>query len=113
MSAGQEWSPHVRRVEDDGDQRIKHAVSLMREEQFDEARDELLAILHENEKSTQARIMLGAVYLRQQMYIDALDQFKYAISIDPLTVHPHVLAGTCYLRMGDSEQARAALQTAL
>lgn len=110
----QEWTPRVRRVNSGGGrERLQYAVSLIREERLDEARDELLSILREDRRSIPARMMLGQVYLRQQMHSDALDEFKQAIAIDPLQVQPHVRAGTCCLRMNDIEQAKALFQTAL
>jgi tetratricopeptide (TPR) repeat protein len=113
MASEKDWSPRVRRVEGIGRERLQYAVSLMREQRFDEARDELLGLLHEDEKSVQARMMLGSLYMRQQMLSDALDQFKYAIEVDPMQAPAHVRAGSCCLRLNDIEQARALLQTGL
>jgi tetratricopeptide (TPR) repeat protein len=113
MAATKEWSPRVRRAGGEDNERLQYVTSLMREERFDEARDELLEMLHEDEKSIQARMVLGSLYLRQQMHADALDQFRYAIAIEPLAAQPHVLAGTCCVKLHDLEEARALLQTAL
>ena len=113
MSTGQEWSPRVRRTGDESNDRLQHVGALMREEHFNDARDELLVLLHEDENSIPARMMLGAVYLRQQMHVDALDQFKYAIALEPMQVQAHVLAGTCCLRLNDIDAAQALLRTAL
>ncbi len=113
MSIEHDWTPSVRRVNSDARERLQYVVSLMREDRFDEARDELLTMLQEDEKSTQARMMLGSLYLRQEMHSDALDQFKQVIANDPLQVQAHVWAGTCCLRLNDLDQAKALLQTAL
>ena len=113
----QEWTPRVRRVNTGGGgggrERLQYAVSLLREDRFDEARDELLSILQQDRRSIPARMMLGQIFMRQQMHADALDEFKQAIAIDPLQVQPHVRAGNCCLRMSDIEQAKALFQTAL
>lgn len=74
--------PRVRRVEGDNEERIQRAVSLVREKRFDIAQQELLEILHRDEKLTQVRMLLGTIYLRQQMHIDALEQFQQAIAAD-------------------------------
>lgn len=113
MSSEQQWTPRVRRVSGGDRERMQYVVSLMREQRFDEARDELLATLQEDDRSIPAHMMLGSLYLRQRMHADALDEFKHAIEIDPMHIQAHIRAGTCCLRLKDTDQAKALLQTAL
>ena len=113
MSSENEWAPSVRRVSTDVRNRLQYVASLMREERFDDAHHELLVMLDEDNKSPQARMMLGAVYLRQEKHADALDQFKQVIEIEPMQAQAHVWAGMCSLRLSDVDQASAYFQTAL
>jgi tetratricopeptide (TPR) repeat protein len=115
MSSEQEWTPRVRRVEVGAHEpdRIKYVVSLIREDRLDEAMDEVLSILRQDENAVQARMLLGAVHLRRQSHAEALEQFRRVIAIDPMVVQAHIRAGACCLRLDDVEEARRLLQTAL
>jgi len=109
----QEWQPRIRRIDADGRERLQYIRSLMRDQQIDAARDELLSMLQENDKSVPARLMLGSLYQSQNLLGDALDQYKYAIAVDPMHVQAHLRAGTCCLQMNDVEQARSLISTVL
>jgi tetratricopeptide (TPR) repeat protein len=113
MPTDEERSLRIRRVTGRARERLQYVASLMRDKRMDDARDELLAILHEDEKFILARMMLGGLYMAQQLHTDAFDQFKYAIDIDPLQVQPHIRAGMCCFLLNDLDQARSLLQTAL
>ncbi len=108
-----QWTPRIRRIDNDGQERLQYARSLIREKRVDEARDELLGILQQNDKLGRAHIMLGTLYQGQGLLAEALDHFKYAIAVDPMDVQAHRLAGTCNLRMNEPEQAKGFLKTAL
>jgi tetratricopeptide (TPR) repeat protein len=108
-----QWQLRIRRVEDNEQEHLQYVRSLMREQRLDEAREELLAILEQNDKSYSARILYGSLLQRQGAYAEALDQFEYAIGIDPMETQAHLRAGVCCLRMNDIEQARSLLGTAL
>jgi tetratricopeptide (TPR) repeat protein len=109
----QQWQPRIRRIDDNERERLQYVRSLMREQRVDEARDELLGMLQQNDKSVPTRLMLASLLQRQEAYAEALDQFKYAIAIDPMHVQAHLRAGVCCLKLNDNEQAKALLTTAL
>jgi tetratricopeptide (TPR) repeat protein len=113
MSDNQEWTPRVQRVTGGARERLQYVSSLLREDRLDEARDELLTMLHDDDKFVPARMMLGGLYMRQKLHSDALDQFKYAIELDPMQVQAHVRAGACCVRLQDFAYAQQLLQTAL
>jgi len=64
-------------------------------------------------KSPQARMMLGALHMRQEKHAEALDQFQQVIEIEPMQAQAHAGAGMCCLRLSDFDQAQGYFQTAL
>ena len=109
----QHWTPRIRRVNPNEQERLQFAASLLRERRIDEARDELLSILQEDDRSVRAHLMLGALYQGQRMHTEALDHFRHAIAIDPMNGAAHQRAGTCCLRLNEFDEARSLLRTAL
>ena len=109
----QPWTPRIRRIDNDGQERLQYVRSLIQEKRVDEARDELLSILEQNDKLGRAHLMLGSVYQGQGLLAEALQHFKYAIEIDPMDAQAHLRAGICSLRMNQFEDARALLKSAL
>jgi tetratricopeptide (TPR) repeat protein len=109
----EQFTPRVRRVADDERQRMQYVTALLREKRIDEAREALLSIIKDNDKSVSARLLLGFLYQRQRMLPDALEQFRQAMTIDPMEPRGHLLAGLCTMRMGDNEGARRLIQTAI
>src|SRR5260221_14360554 len=109
---GQQWTPGIRRITRDERERLQYVGSLLREKRVDEARDELLAMLQENEKSVATHLMLGSLYQNRRMFREAFDHFAYAIAVDPMEARAHFLAGSCALRLGDTAQAKTLIKTA-
>src|ERR1700721_1824039 len=110
---GEQWTRQIRRVNPDEQERLQFAASLLRERRLDEARDELLAILQQNEGSVRAHMMLGVLYQGQRMHAEALEHFRFAVSIDPMNAAAHQRAGSCCLRLNQLEEAGGLLETAL
>jgi tetratricopeptide (TPR) repeat protein len=109
----QQWTPRIRRIDNEGQERLQYVRSLIQEKRVDEARDELLSILEQNDKLGRAHLMLGSLYQGQGLLGEGLEHFKYAIAIDPMDAQAHLRAGICSLRMNRLEDARGLLKTAL
>ena len=109
----QQWTPQIRRVNPNEQEWLQFAGSLLREKRIDEARDELLGILQQNERSVAAHLMLAALYQGQRMFTEALGHCRYALAIDPMNAAAHQRAGACCLRLNEFDEARGLLQTAL
>ncbi len=108
-----QWTPRIRRIDNDERERFQYIGSLIREKRSEEARDELLAVLQQNDKSTRAHLMLGSLYQEQGLLAEALDHFKHAMTIDPMDAQAYLRAGTCSLRMNELDQAKSLLKAAL
>lgn len=109
----QQWTPRIRRIDNEGPERLQYVRSLIREKRVDEARDELLAIIQQNDRSVRAHLMLSSLYQGQGLLAEALDHAQYAITIDPMDAQAHLRAGICSLRMNEVEQAKALLKSAV
>ena len=109
----QAWTPRIRRIDNDGQERLQYVRSLIRERRVDDARAELLSIIEQNDQSIRAHCMLGTLYQGQNMLAEAMDHFQYAVGIDPMDAQAQLLAGVCALRMNELGQAQAMLKTAI
>jgi hypothetical protein len=69
----QHWTPRIRRVNPNEQERLQFVGPLLREKRIDEARDELLSLLEQDARSVRAHLMLGALYQGQCMHAEALD----------------------------------------
>ena len=111
-----DWKPRVRRINtaDVGEQgKLAFISSLIDEQRFDEAEDELKSLLAVNPRSYQANIQMGRLLARKKEFDRAVQHFETARLANPTNAQASLLAGTAYLRSGNAERAGNSFRAAL
>jgi tetratricopeptide (TPR) repeat protein len=114
--ANAEWTPRVRRitapnVSETG--KLTFIRSLIGEQRFDEAAEELRGLLETNPRSYQANLQLGRLLEREKKFDSAVEHFEAARAANPTQAEAPILAGNAYLRLKDIDRAGEAFEDAL
>jgi len=110
------WTPRVRRINttDVGEQgKIAFINSLLGEDRFDEAEDELVNLLEANPRSYYANMQMGRLLQRRREFDRAVEHFETARIANPTNSQAPVLAGATYLRIKDLDGAADCFHAAL
>jgi tetratricopeptide (TPR) repeat protein len=108
-----EWEPRIRRITDNVEERLVYAASLVRQQNLEQAYNELRKILDKNDYSYAATLLLGLVYQGMKRTEDALDCYLKAMKLDPMQSQPAMLAGFATTLLGDREEAARLFEVAL
>lgn len=80
--------------------RLELALALEGQNQFAEARDQLLEVLNHNPESLDAQQALGRVYLALNQPNQALELARWMVDNDPYSTPAHELAAEALLKQG-------------
>jgi tetratricopeptide (TPR) repeat protein len=111
-----DWTPRVRRINtgDVGEQgKLAFISSLIGEQRFDEAEEELKSLLEANPRSYLANLHMGRLLQRKREFDRAVEHFETARVANPANTQAALLAGTAYLRLDEIERAGDAFHAAL
>jgi Tfp pilus assembly protein PilF len=111
--ASSQWTPRIRRVSGNDQERLMYAASLLRERKFEEAREELEKILDQDDSSLPATMALGIAYQALRKPKEALSSFRRAMEIDPKNAQAPLQAGFAALAGSDQENATFYFNSAL
>jgi tetratricopeptide (TPR) repeat protein len=96
------------------EKRIRNIVSSLHQETIDEI--ELMFQISEKVKFLKhapSNIKLGLIFLRNNLFADAIEQFETALSIEPDSGEALNNLGLCYIHIGQNGKAIKNLQKAL
>jgi Tfp pilus assembly protein PilF len=100
-----EWKPQIRKVGGDERGRLQAVQTLIRDQRFEEAHEELARLVNENKKAFGPHFMMAMLYQRQRKFSEAFDCLKKALAIEPKHAQALIRAGQCSLFLDSREDA--------
>jgi cytochrome c-type biogenesis protein CcmH/NrfG len=108
-----EWKPRVRKLAGGEREEMQFINSLVKEQRYDEAQEQLEAFLEKNKTSFAATVAMGRLFQKKKQFKDAVIWYERAAKLDPMQAQAPMRAGLSYLRLEDLDKAEAAFQRAL
>ncbi|MGI9301613.1 MAG: tetratricopeptide repeat protein [Gammaproteobacteria bacterium] len=93
--------------------RFQQIVTLIRNEQFEEAVTALESFIADDASLASPHVNLGIAYVRLGREGDAMNAFQAALAVDPNDPHANNLLGILHRQAGRFEEARASYQKIL